>query len=146
VESADSDHLAVQAFSEALWRVLEWGRKSIKTRTTTPTFEVLVALSRCKNFALSYDDLEAAIGRSRRMMQYVVSDMCTTGLLEIVPSPSDRRRRVIRLSTLGKNVIGGYRDMVLEEMEELSRLRTGSRKTSKQQLYGLRGLAIAGRD
>ena len=146
MESADSDHLAVQAFSEALWRVLEWGRKSIKTRTTTPTFEVLVALSRCKNFALSYDDLEAAIGRSRRMMQYVVSDMCTTGLLEIVPSPSDRRRRVIRLSTLGKNVIGGYRDMVLEEMEELSRLRTGSRKTSKQQLYGLRGLAIAGRD
>jgi DNA-binding MarR family transcriptional regulator len=146
VESANSDHLAVQAFSEALWRVLEWGRKSIKTRTTTPTFEVLVALSRCKNFALSYDDLEATIGRSRRMMQYVVSDMCNTGLLEIVPCPSDRRRRVIRLSTLGKDVIGGYRDRVLEEMEELSRLRTSSRKTSKQQLYGLRGLAIAGQD
>ena len=146
MESADSDHLAVQAFSEALWRVLEWGRKSIKTRTTTPTFEVLVALSRCKNFALTYDELEATIGRSRRMMQYVVSDMCTTGLLEIVPSPSDRRRRVIRLSTLGKNVIGGYRDMVLEEMEQLSRLRTNSRKSSNQKLYGLRDLAIAGQD
>jgi hypothetical protein len=36
--------------------------------------------------------------------------------------------------------------MVLEEMEELSRLRAGSRKASKQQLYGLRGLAIAGQD
>jgi DNA-binding MarR family transcriptional regulator len=146
VESADSNDLAVQAFSEALWRVLEWGRKSIKTRTSTPTFEVLVALSRCKNFALSYDDLESAIGRSRRMMQYVVSDMCNTGLLEIVPSPSDRRRRVIRLSALGKDVIGGYRDVVLQEMEESFRLQTGSRKTSKQQLYGLRGLAIAGQD
>jgi hypothetical protein len=146
VESADSDHLAVQAFSDALWRVLEWARKSTKARTTTPTFEVLVALSRCKNFALSYDELEATIGRSRRMMQYVVRDMCNTGLLEIVPYSSDRRRRVIRLTTLGKGVMGGYRDMILEEMEGLSRLRTGSRKPSKQQLYGLRGLAIAGRE
>jgi len=146
VESADSDHLAVQAFSEALWRVLEWGRKSIKARTTTPTFEVLVALSRCKNFALSYDDLEETIGRSRRMMQYVVRDMCNTGLLEIVPSPSDRRRRVIRLTPLGKGVIGGYRDMIFEEMEALSRLRTGSRRHSRQQLFGMRGLAIAGQD
>ena len=146
MESADSDHLAVQVFSEALWRVLEWGRKSIKARTTTPTFEVLVALSRCKNFALTYDELEATIGRSRRMMQYVVRDMCNTGLVEIAPSSSDRRRRVIRLTTLGKGVIGGYRDMVLEEMEQLSRLRTNSRKSSNQKLYGLRDLAIAGQD
>ena len=137
MESAEMDHVAVQAFSEALWRVLEWGRKSIKARTTTPTFEILVALSRCKNFALSYDDLEVTIGRSRRVTQYVVSDMRSSGLLEIVPSSSDRRRRVIRLSSRGRDVIGGYRDRILEEMVELSALRTGPRKPSRQQPYGL---------
>jgi hypothetical protein len=136
VESTETDHVAVQAFSEALWRVLEWGRKSIKARTTTPTFEVLVALSRCKNFALSYDDLEVTIGRSRRVTQYVVSDMRSSGLLEIVPSSSDRRRRVIRLSSRGRDIIGGYRDRILEEMMELSPLRTGPRKPSRQQQYG----------
>jgi len=136
VESAETDHVAVQAFSEALWRVLEWGRKSIKARTTTPTFEVLVALSRCKNFALSYDDLEVTIGRSRRVTQYVVSDMRSSGLLEIVPSSSDRRRRVIRLSPRGRDIIGGYRDRILEEMMELSPLRTGQRKPSRQQQFG----------
>lgn len=136
MESAESDHVAIQTFSEALWRVLEWGRKSIKARTTTPTFEVLVALSRCKNFALSYDDLEVTIGRSRRVTQYVVSDMRSSGLLEIVPSSSDRRRRVIRLSSRGRDIIGGYRDKILEEMMELSALRRGPRKPSRQQQYG----------
>jgi DNA-binding MarR family transcriptional regulator len=137
VELAEMDHAAVQAFSEALWRVLEWGRKSIKARTTTPTFEVLIALSRCKNFSLSYDDLEVTIGRSRRVMQYVVSDMRLSGLLEIVPSSSDRRRRVIRLSARGRDIIGGYKDKILEEMMELSPLRTGPRKPSRQQSFGV---------
>ena len=137
MESTEADHVAVQAFSEALWRVLEWGRRSIKARTTTPTFEVLVALSRCKNFALSYDDLEVTIGRSRRVMQYVVSDMRSSGLLEIVPASSDRRRRVIRLSIRGRDIMGGYRDRILQEMMELSPPRTSPRKPSRQQPYGL---------
>jgi DNA-binding MarR family transcriptional regulator len=109
-------------------------RLDAQFETTLPRFDVMAALDRAGEMTMGA--LSQALLVSKGNVTALVQTLKTEGMIELTPSPSDRRASIVRLTPRGT---AHFAEMAEEHHRWIDAMLAGLGRAERDQLFALLG-------